>query len=117
MHHGAGGGHKIGLADMVAGFFFLDDAANEFCQFVVRRAAEHLVVQIMVPDGKQAGANLAVGGNANAAAVSAKRMRYRRDDADFSDAVVKAITAGGLSPRAGAIPPPSPVSPVGGTVF
>ena len=78
-------------------FFFLDHAANEFRQLFVRGAAAHLAVQIVVPDGKQAGANFAVGGDANAAAVSAERMRHRRDDSDFSDAVVEAIAARGFA--------------------
>ena len=97
MHHGARRGHEIGFADVVALFFLLDHAANEFRQFFVGSAAAHLGVQVVVPDGKQAGADLAVGGDADAAAVSAEGMGDRRDDADLADAVVEAVAARGLA--------------------
>src|SRR5579864_5772322 len=53
-------------------------------------------MQVVVPDGKEASANLAVAGDADAAAMPAEGMRDRCDDSDFADAVIEAITAGGL---------------------
>src|SRR6202790_2595459 len=47
----------------------------------------------MIPDGKQAGANLAVGRNPYAAAMPAERVRHRSDDSDLADPVVTAITS------------------------
>jgi len=41
MDHGPGGGHKIGLADMVALFFSLNHSANEFDQVFIGRTATH----------------------------------------------------------------------------
>src|SRR5712671_2987875 len=51
----------------------------------------------MVKQGKQAGTYLAVRGEPHARAVSAKRMRHRSDDADFSLAVVEGITPRGFA--------------------
>ena len=53
----------------------------------------------MVPDREQAGADFAVAGDADAAAVSTERMRDRGDDADFADAVVEAVAARGFRTR------------------
>src|ERR1700732_5274663 len=50
-------------------------------------------MQIVVPNRKQASANLAIGSDTNAAAVSTEGMRDRRDDAGFSNAIVEAIAA------------------------
>ena len=80
-------------------FFLRDDSANEVCQFVVARAAAHLGVQVMIPDREQAGANLAVGGDADAAAMSAEGMRDGSDDADLADAIVEAVTSRGFGAR------------------
>src|SRR2546421_4326812 len=50
-------------------------------------------MQIVIPDGKKTSTNLPVGSNADAAAVSAKRIRNWRNDSDLSDAIVEAITS------------------------
>src|SRR5579862_3504 len=97
MHHGPRGGNKIGFADMMAFFFLLDHATNEFPQFVVGSPAAHLAVEVMVPNRKQAGADFAVGCNANAAAMSAERMRHRRDDSNFPNAVFETVAPRGLA--------------------
>src|ERR1700722_15071709 len=89
MHHRSRCRHEIRFADVVAFFFFLHDAADETFQFFVAGAAAHLGVEIMVPHREQAGADFAVAGDADTAAVSAERMRDGRDDADFADAVVE----------------------------
>ena len=81
---------------MVAGFFLEDHPADEQFQLRVGCTPLHLGVQVVVPDGKQAGADLAVGGEADPAAVSAERMGDGRDDSDFAHAVVESVAAGGL---------------------
>src|ERR1700733_15343620 len=88
--------HEIWCSDVVTFFFLHDDAADEFGQLFVARTALHLRVKIMIPYGEKAGANLAVAGDTDAAAVSAEGMRDGRDDPDFADAVFEAIAAGGL---------------------
>ena len=51
---------------------------------------------IMVQQGKQAGADLAVWSGARAS--NARRtMRHGRDDADFAQAVIEGVTPGGLT--------------------
>src|SRR5216683_2661172 len=97
MYHGSRCRHKIRLANVVALFFPGDDIADKFGQVIVRSAAAHEFMQIVLPHGEQAGANLAVGGDANAAAMSAERMRDRRDDSDFTNPVVEAVTPGGFA--------------------
>src|SRR5580704_2942925 len=77
------------------------DIANEFFQLRVACAAEHLGVQVVIPDGKQASADFPVGGDANAAAMSAEGMRDWRDDADFTNAIVEAVAARGFRTRMG----------------
>ncbi len=91
MHHGPRSWDEIRLADVMPLFFFLHHALNEFREFFVARAAPHLGVQVVVPDGEQAGANFSVAGNADTAAMSAERMRHRRDDANLADAIFKAV--------------------------
>ena len=92
-------GTKSGFADVVPLFFLRHDAANEFCQLFVAGAAPHLRVQVVIPDRKQAGADLAVAGDADAAAMSAERMRHRSDDADLADAIFEAIAPRRLRTR------------------
>src|SRR5262249_916158 len=72
--------------------------ANEFNQLFVRRPTAHEFMEIVIPDGEQAGANLSVGGDSDAAAVTAEGMRNRRDDSDLADAVVEMVAARGLAP-------------------
>ena len=91
--HRSGGWHEVGLTDVVAGFFFLDNFVDEVAQIVVARAAAHFTVEIVVPDGKKAGANFSVGGQADAAAGSAERLRDGRNDTDFSNAVFETVAA------------------------
>src|ERR1700731_5125826 len=94
--HGARGGDEVGFSDVVALFLVEDDFANEGFQFGVGGAAAHLGVQVVIPDGEEAGSNFAVGGDADAAAVSAEGVRDGRDDADFAQAVFEAVAPGGF---------------------
>ncbi len=99
--HGSGGGDEVGFADVVPFFLFLDDCSDEVGYFFVAGAAAHLGVQIVIPDGEEAGANLAIAGNADAAAMAAKGVRNRRDDSDLSHAVIETVAARGFGVRAG----------------
>jgi hypothetical protein len=53
----------------------------------------------VVPNRKKAGADLAVGGDADATAVTAEGMRNRSDDSDFANAVVEVIPSRGFAAR------------------
>src|SRR5271156_6983287 len=97
MHHGSRRGYKIRLADVVTLFFSLDHTADKFHQLLIGSSAAHQLVQIVVPHRKQAGANFAIGRNADAAAVSAEWMRDGGDDSNLSNAVVEVITACGFA--------------------
>ena len=50
VNHGARRGHEIGLSDVVASLFAIDDAMNKGYEFVVRGSAAHQFVEIVVPD-------------------------------------------------------------------
>jgi len=52
MHHGSRSGHKTGLADVVAFFFFLDDLQDELSQCLVGRATAHQFVKVVIPTGE-----------------------------------------------------------------
>src|ERR1700728_4349144 len=91
MYHGPRCRHKVRLANMMPLFLLRHHAADEIRQCFVACAASHLRVQIGIPDREQAGASLSVACNSNAAAVSAERMRYRRDDANLANPIFKTV--------------------------
>src|SRR6266567_3451382 len=99
MHHRPRSRHKVRLADMVPFFLLRDHAPDELRQLIVGGSAAHLRVQVVIPDRKQAGANLAVAGDADAAAMSAEGMRHRRNDANLADSVFKPIAPRRLRTR------------------
>src|SRR3984957_17916665 len=99
MHHRPRSRNEIRLADVVPRFFLHHYAADELGQLFVARAAPHLSVKIVIPYGKQARANLAVAGDADAAAMSAEGMGRWRDDPDLADAVIKTKTPRRLRAR------------------
>ena len=100
MDHGARGFEKAGLADVMAGFFLFYGTDDEFLQILVGGAAAHFTKQVVLDIRKEAGADLAVGGEADAAAGSAKGLGDGCDDTDFTFAfcarpIGKTISAGG----------------------
>ena len=97
MHHGPRGRHEIWFADVVALFFILDRLHDELDQLSVRRSAAHQFVEVVVPYREQAGAQLAIGRDADAAAMAAEWMRHRGDDSDFSNIIGETVTARGLA--------------------
>ena len=78
---------------MVARLLGFDRLLNEGREIVVCTAAGHHGVEIMIEVGEEAGADLAIGGKSDTAAGSAKGLRYRSDDANFSDAIIEGIAA------------------------
>src|SRR5258707_5620886 len=105
MYHRPRRRHEVRFADVMAFFFFLDHATDEIFQLLVGGAAAHLGVEVVVPHREQAGADLAVAGDADAAAVSAERMRDGSDDADFANSLRETVSAGGRSTRVRAVFP------------
>ena len=89
MDHVSGGLFESRFADVVARFFSHDDLAYIRSKFLIGSTAQHSPIKIVVALGKQAGADLAVRCDANAAAVSAERLRDRGDDADLAYAIVE----------------------------
>src|SRR5882757_5198724 len=87
--HAAAGLEEAGLADVVAGFLLRDDVANVAGEVIVRTTAVEHAVEIVVGLGKEAGADLAVRGEPDAAAGAAEGAGDRRNDADLTDTVVE----------------------------
>ncbi len=65
---------KPGLADVVARLLGFYRLVNESSQVVVRTATSQYAIEIMIEVGKEAGADLAVGGEPDAAASAAKGL-------------------------------------------
>src|SRR3982074_2917493 len=97
MHHGSRSGHESRLPDMVPLFFLYDDFLDELSELFIRSAASHQFVQIMLPNREQAGAQLAIGGDADAAAVATERMRHRGNDSNLAHAIGEAIAPSGFA--------------------
>ena len=95
--HGAGGLEEAWFADVVAGFFGKHDAKEESAQIVVAGALAQLADEVVFAVGEEAGANLAVGGEADPAACAAEGLCDGSDDADFARAVLEPVTAGGFA--------------------
>ncbi len=74
----------------------MNDFADPGAEIGVGVSAAHAADQIVVDLGKEAGADLAVGGETDPAAVAAEGMRDGGDDADFAEAVVEGEAAGGF---------------------
>ena len=88
---------EIGLVDSMAFFFFVDGGADIGGDFLVGGAVAEQRFQIVIFGAEKAGAELAVGGDADARAVAAERLRDGSDQADFAAAVGEAIFAGGFA--------------------
>src|SRR5258708_24844808 len=96
--HGARGLDETGLVDAVALFLFHDNRADVGDQIVVRGSLTQQGPQIVVLLAKQAGAELAIGGEPDARAMATERLGHRRDQTDFARcALGEAIFAGGLA--------------------
>jgi hypothetical protein len=89
------------LADVMAGLLLHHDTTNIRCEVLVGSAAAHLAVEVVIGVGEKAGAEAAVGGNANAAAMAAEGMRDGCDNADLADSVAESVAFGGLAEGVG----------------
>src|SRR5271165_2046332 len=78
---------------MVARLLGFDRLLDEGSEIFIRAAARQHTIEIVIEVGKEAGADLAIGGEADAAAGPAKGLRDGRDDANFSYAIVEGIAA------------------------
>src|SRR5271170_5979458 len=82
---------------MVARLLGLDRLLNEGCEIFIRSAASQHAIEIMIEVREEAGADFAVGGEADTAAGSAEGLRYGGDDANLSHPVIEGIAAGGFA--------------------
>src|SRR5664280_3651195 len=99
MYHRSRCGNKARFTDVVALLLVLDGVKDELDHLLVATSPRHQTIQVVFADREQAGADLAIRGDANAAAMSAEGVRHRRNDADLADAVLEDIAAGGLAVR------------------
>ena len=97
MNHRARGFLKAGLAYVVASFLAVNYLADIGGEFGIGGAALHAAKEIMVGLREKAGANFSIRGEANTAAMPAEGTADRRDNADFTAAIGKGVTAGGLA--------------------
>src|SRR5258708_18344896 len=90
--------HESRFVDAMAGFFFSDHGANSLLNVLVGGAVAEQGAEIVVILAEEAGADLAVGGEANAGAVAAEGLRDGSDQANFAGrAVRKFILARGFT--------------------
>lgn len=95
--HGSGGLDEILLADAMSGFLAQNDLLEGENDLVVGSAAAEQGLQIVFLNTEQTGAHLAIGGEAEAIAVSAEGLADGSDDADFTASVGESVSAGGLA--------------------
>ncbi len=70
--HRTRGLFEAGLADVMASFLAVDDLADIAREFGVGGSADHAAGEVVIHLREEARANLAVGGEANPAAVAAE---------------------------------------------
>src|SRR5207244_2412796 len=88
--HRAGRPDKVSRVDAVAWLFGADAVAEQLGEVLVGAAAAEEGAGVPFDDGEQAVANFAFGGEAEAVAIFAERLRDRIDEADGAAAVGKA---------------------------
>ncbi len=72
MHHATRWLEETGFADVMAGFLALDDTANPLAHLLVGGTTTHQAQKVVIALGEQAGADFAVRGEADAAAMTTK---------------------------------------------
>src|SRR5579863_6410988 len=97
INHRARWRNKIRIVDTVPGFFGHNHAANLTFDIAVTRAAAKKRLEIVILFAEKAGAQFPVSGQANARAESAKRLRDRRNQANFAAPVGKSEFPSGLA--------------------
>src|SRR5882762_12004723 len=87
--HGPRRGDKTGLVDAVAFLFFHDDGGDVGDQILVGGAFAQHGAQVVIVLAEKTGAKFSVGGEADARAVAAERLRNGSDEADFAGGAVR----------------------------
>src|SRR5450432_2238448 len=97
-HHSTRGCPEIGGVDAVTLLFFVHDGANIDDQILVGSAFPQHRAQIVIVLAEQAGAQLAVGGEADARAVTTEGLRDRGDQTDLTGGIIgEAVLARGFA--------------------
>src|SRR5262245_48680565 len=76
--------YEVRLADVMARFLLPRHGAQPVGEVGVSLAVAQERAEVVFGHAKEAGADFAVGGEADAVAVAAKWLAHRRDDADFA---------------------------------
>src|SRR5438552_12312253 len=79
--------NEIRFADVMAFLLLPDDFLKALTEGLIRSTAAQQRFQVLLGEAEQAGADFAVGGQAKAIAMAAKRLAHRRDDADLAAAI------------------------------
>ena len=87
--HGARCGHEVGIADVVAGFLFVNNALQPVLNLAVGGSGTEDGPQVVLYNTEQASTNLPVGREPYAIAVTTKRFANWSNDSDFSRAIVE----------------------------
>src|SRR6266852_2164315 len=82
-HHSTRGRYEVGGVDPVTLFFFHYDGADIGDQILVGSPFAKQRSQVVVVLTEKAGTQLPIGGQADARAVAAERLRHRSDQADL----------------------------------
>jgi len=91
-HHRARRRHEIRGVDPVPFFLFIDDRSDVGRHIVVRRSFTEQSAQVVILFAEQAGSQLSISREADARAVSAERLRHRRDQADLAGSAAAGTT-------------------------
>src|SRR6266436_2832057 len=97
-YHGAGGWYETRLIDSMPLLFFRDNRANVSGQVLVGGSFTQQRPQIMIVLAEKTGAELAVGSQPDARAMTAEGLCHRCDEADFAGrAIGKAVLSSGFA--------------------
>src|SRR3989454_4141764 len=100
--HGARRLNEAWLIDAVALFFFHDNGTDVSDQVLVGGSLAQQRPQIMIVLAEQAGAELAIGSQPDAGAMTTEGLGHRGDEADFAGgAISEAVFAGGFAALVG----------------
>src|SRR5262245_54275979 len=81
--HAARRRDEVGTANFVAGFFVFYNFVQRVPKIKISRAVAKRRAEIMLLNAEKTGADLAVGGKAEAIAMAAERFTDRGDDSNF----------------------------------
>src|SRR5271157_6586468 len=99
VHHGAIRLNKIGLINTVAGLFLVNRIDEKSLNIAVHRSIANQMPHVILFHREQTSTQLAVGGQANPAALPAKGDGNRRNNPNFALSIREAITQSGFAGR------------------